>query len=278
MSATPQINKVSDLLGYLNFLWNDDWQLPARAPDDDNHPEIVYTDEYHEKFAKDFPVQYALWDDKPLFCLDPQRFAKMLNKGTFQGTTARTILKCINNLLQLRRTMPSKIQINDTESVMIGSQVKPYRITAVELGWGSHTLTERAMNVFDKYIPCLNIPGAAAKGGENKRRPESDVAGLRNARVHRQLAMCANDPRYDEVVQRCPEPKKKKYNKDNEEIEELMPASEIYRMMASDDCGGNEWLSYARDLPLMPLPTERLEKAKALAAGEPKQLYIAKAL
>ena len=85
--------------------------------------------------------------------------------------------------------------------------------------------------------------------------------------------MIANNPRYDEVVYRYPLSSKLRAD-----TGELMPASEQYRMLASEDCGGTEWLSYAKSLPLDPVPVDRPGKAQALAAGEPKLLYASKVL
>lgn len=112
------------------------------------------------------------------------------------------------------------VKLDEEEEVMIGIDVKPYRITAVELGWGSDALLGLVQEKHAKYIHYLNISGTGNTEGENKARPKSDVKGMRNQRVHRQLSMVANDPRWDEVTFRCP-PEEPKPGK----APELMPAA-----------------------------------------------------
>lgn len=274
VTATPQMNKTVDLLGYLNLFWDPNWALPENCqPSPDLTPSSSYEQRFHDAIAQKYPDYWASMGRMPLYILDPARFARMANKGHFTSKTAMVVLRSINSLLMLRRTMATKIPIHEVLWLMIGSEVMPYRIAAPEIGWGSAALLERHMEAYEKYIHCLNIPGAGGTGGENLRRPSEDPSGLRNARVHRQLCMIANDPRYDEVVYRCPVS-----SQSSTETEELMPASEQYRMLASEDCGGTEWLSYAKSLPLDPVPVDRPGKAQALASGEPKLLYVCKLL
>jgi len=148
---------------------------------------------------------------KPLYVLDPAKFAALVNKpNLFTGTVVQHVLRAINQLLVLRRTMSTEIEMGDGTSEMIGNDVQSYSTSAVELAWGSEVKREDCLDAYDTYIGCLNIPGAGQAGGAPLQRPTSDPSGLRNGRVHRILHAVAHDPRNVKVFARWPRPTKPK--------------------------------------------------------------------
>jgi SNF2-related domain len=138
LSATPMLNSVVDMLGYLNLFWQADWELN----EEDMPGSLV--DLYSDTFRRDhrqqvpqygsrFPQGYRNLD---FFILHPKHFATLHNRGHLQGTVAYNVLRPILALLQMRLGVAHQMDVNG-RNVRVGDKIPMYRITTVELKMGA---------------------------------------------------------------------------------------------------------------------------------------------
>ena len=123
LSATPMINKPSDLIGYLHLLFDEAWRDPAPV----NLGDAV---EYYTAMDYSAPVEERLYQ------LDPVLFGKLTVHGKMGTWAAFQAIPKILSLLQIRRSMASVLTVirnGAPEEVRIGDQIPHYNITTVEL-------------------------------------------------------------------------------------------------------------------------------------------------
>ncbi|KAI1622650.1 hypothetical protein EDD37DRAFT_482716 [Exophiala viscosa] len=127
VTATPMINSVADLLGYLYLFWNpawkllmdrlDGWEIPTTA-------EELYKEETLVTFREKCPNYQAKFGEVPLFMFDPQPYAALINSGKMSvAKTASRVLHALLSRLQLRWTMASKIQLGNDLTYQPGINV-----------------------------------------------------------------------------------------------------------------------------------------------------------
>ena len=79
------------------------------------------------------PESYSFRHNRrPLFLLNPKSFTALANSGRLTGYTARTVIQAIHTILQLRRTMVTKV-LRKGQWIRIGDDILPYMIATVEL-------------------------------------------------------------------------------------------------------------------------------------------------
>lgn len=279
LSATPLMNRVDDYLGYLNFVWTPEWaldKLDCDIPYTQND-DVRYTEDFAQEFAERYPEQWAKMGNEPLWILEPKNFARIFNKEKVNNLTARTVLRALNELLVIRRTMATLMDIDaDGETLQVGNKIAPYHISTVELAWGHPEDRARYEELYGMLIPCLNIPGAGAANGEHEARPQSDVKGMRNAKMHRLLGMTSEDTRNFKVATSHPvHKKKKKINGVVKMVSEQFSAADQYKTMALPDKGLSLYLNMAKAGPFDPVPVDRVSSAQAVASGSAKMKYVA---
>jgi hypothetical protein len=134
LSATPMLNSVVDMLGYLNLFWQADWDLK------EEHMPDSLVELYSDTFRRDYhdhqqsPPQHGSHLD--LFILHPKHFATLYNRGQLQGTVAYNVLRPILALLQMRLGVAHQMDVNG-RNVRVGDKIPMYRITTVELKMGA---------------------------------------------------------------------------------------------------------------------------------------------
>ncbi|KAK7897680.1 hypothetical protein LTR67_004310 [Exophiala xenobiotica] len=88
VTATPMINRVSDLLGYLNIFWRPNWVDDLDTLDDYQLPGD-YKDRYKESLLDSIdtecPQYAARYANMPMFIFDPRAFATLNTKDLLDG-------------------------------------------------------------------------------------------------------------------------------------------------------------------------------------------------
>jgi hypothetical protein len=173
VTATPMMNSVNDLLGYLNLIWRMSWSAheDPRDPKGFITGERLYTAEFAQEFRaehQDYGSKFKMPDAKPTdvdcFVLDPRSFAYLVNKQRLHGRVAHDVVRRILNLLQLKITTSTVIDVNDTP-FRVGDQIPRYYTVVVELGLSSIE-EERYEAVFDAWKDWISRPRGSGKTQE----------------------------------------------------------------------------------------------------------------
>ncbi|EXJ93958.1 hypothetical protein A1O1_02351 [Capronia coronata CBS 617.96] len=131
------INRVSDLLGYLNLLWTPDWKHDLIRLDKfvlPEDPRVIFEESTTQVFNDSAPRYQARYQKWPVYIFNPKVFASLLNKGLLGGgSLAHKVPGNILKRMQLRWTMASKIWSADHDYYQPGVNVPIYRIAGVEL-------------------------------------------------------------------------------------------------------------------------------------------------
>jgi hypothetical protein len=151
VTATPMINRVTDLSGYLTLLWKKEFRLQpasfeaADASPDDSVYDLELLENLGDKlYSPDFdPSEYMPHDPKvveaigngmPLYVLDPDAFKLLHRKNGLTTANSPAVLHSILGLIQRRQTKASFIDLEDGSPLRrIGADIPPYRITTVEI-------------------------------------------------------------------------------------------------------------------------------------------------
>ena len=98
-TATPMINRVDDLLGYLCLFWKPEWLDDLDDLDGwvgPNKLESRYKESVLASLAEEAPKYHALYGGHPLFVFDPRAFATLLNTGKMaQPAVSHLVLRAI---------------------------------------------------------------------------------------------------------------------------------------------------------------------------------------
>ena len=138
ITATPMMNKMLDMHGFLSLVWKPKWKLQLG----DN---IDYSQIYEQDFVPDestydnndddsYGLKKTLEQGYKLYLLDPLAFIRQSKNGHFTPATARNILPPIIEQIQLRRTMASQIDLGPgRDPVFPGEAIPHYTIKTLEL-------------------------------------------------------------------------------------------------------------------------------------------------
>ncbi|KAI9882008.1 MAG: hypothetical protein M1823_006268 [Watsoniomyces obsoletus] len=260
ISATPMMNRASDLIGYLNFFWRPEW-MPEELTT--THPDY-YTEACWESMSSQYRSKYSA----PLYRLNPAVFAALANRAAIKANEAvdataqrklTVAIRAILRLVQLRRTMASQIQDCHGVTKRIGGEIKSYFITTVELEMNSHE--QRAHDLtwsrFSRYLGVAT--GAKAKFKTNRVKPAADEpSGIRDARICRLFTMMAHDlkwARYHNVA-------------------ECTRARDVQDWPSRDmDYGATHFYQHTKPAPYLPVYADRYSMAQYFLTESPKLRY-----
>ena len=187
-TATPMINRPSDLLGLLKLLWRKEWEaswMKPTAPTVDDYAS-VYTNEFEPQLNKN--MMFSTDDiERNLWILNPARFEIWSwgdrNDQFMTPAVSKKVIPPILTVLQLRRTMSTVIKgVPGEEEKPIGAQIPPAKWTTVELGMSPRALEEYMIT----HKECESRLG----GGYD----EKAKAFRGDAAVHRQMCISTFNP------------------------------------------------------------------------------------
>lgn len=121
LTATPMINRVIDICGFLTILYKEEWDdIAAASPGSGN--------EEYQQYAAQETTEPA-----PLFLLSPNRFVKLIRKGHLEARAGHYVLKAIMPLICLRRDMGERMDIDGQRVCVIGGEIPPIKVGTVKL-------------------------------------------------------------------------------------------------------------------------------------------------
>ncbi|RMZ74706.1 hypothetical protein DV738_g5689, partial [Chaetothyriales sp. CBS 135597] len=118
ISATPMLNSVVDLLGYLWLFWRSSWSISYHTNGEVTMNRKLYAPAARAQVRQEFPgygtkfLDNANQCDMDLFVLDPVVFTRMANKGDLQAAVGVDVLQAVLGILQFKVTMASTFEIN----------------------------------------------------------------------------------------------------------------------------------------------------------------------
>jgi SNF2 family DNA or RNA helicase len=145
VTATPMMNTVGDLFGYLRLLWRPEWAEWTIVVD------RLKLDAYKDDFdyLKAVKERYPTIEKESLrrlsttvnrhgvrpWALEPSNFKTLaMASAPMSAESAQIVLPAILKQIQLRRTMASFIDLeNGLDPIRIGAEIPPYEVVTVEL-------------------------------------------------------------------------------------------------------------------------------------------------
>lgn len=258
VTATPMINRVTDMLGYLYLLWNPAWSKDLDSLDGWDHPgnnESLYSFDTKKEFLELCPNYCEKYHNLPLFVLDPRAFATMINSGKMENTsTASRVLRAVISILQLRWTMASEIALDDQAKYQPGVDVPIYHISGVELRQSKYEAAEYK-KIWRIFSPYLTKGGANAKPSK---KPGIEATGLRDMAVHRHIALATFDLRLNTLMVR----------KGQHSAAQAKAWSDT-----TNDHGFTDYFLLTRPIPSMPNYLDRLSVCAYLVGESVKLRY-----
>ncbi|RMZ78756.1 hypothetical protein DV736_g6688, partial [Chaetothyriales sp. CBS 134916] len=118
VSATPMLNSVVDLLGYLWLFWRSSWAISHHTDDKVVMNKGLYAPDAREDLRDKYPnygtkfVQNPGLCDMDLFVLDPSVFTRLANKGELQAVAGFDVLRAVLGILQFKVTMATTFDVN----------------------------------------------------------------------------------------------------------------------------------------------------------------------
>lgn len=275
VTATPMINRVNDLAGYLDLLFRDEWRLAGAEADEQAYGPAF--DPYDDATLPRHTPLYqhggalAIWQDAAqttpvaappaLWRLDPHLFRTAMrgleaDTEAFKATKAHRILRSILPLIQLRRTMATEIvSFPGASAIRIGDGIPHFRICTVELGF-----TSAQQRRYDR-LHDIGIRKLFTGVVENSRElpSQNDAAGGRSIAVHRQLSHAVFNLDLDTLAKRRPKNLVKDVNR-------------WYDKTA--DRGMSFYWEHVKPVPSLPPYADRFSFGVALAENSPKLKYL----
>ncbi|KAI9674034.1 MAG: hypothetical protein M1829_003877 [Trizodia sp. TS-e1964] len=244
LTATPLINKVTDILGYLSILFQPEWRRDQTADDS--------AISHYQKAAAFDPIE-----DK-LHLLDPTLFKKLIKKGTLSRYNASKSLPRIFEMIQLRRTVATRMVIPPDNVCYVGGEIPQYHVETIEL---CHEPSEREK--FCDFYADLE-PYLVHRG--RPQREKSDEAQKFDESIRRRLCHLSTSILLEKLVQAV---------KENQ-------SSNVEQWRSKPQHGLLWFLSNVKEHSDAPLPITALPLKKTLAlymaGGSPKLRYLAKLL
>ena len=186
VSATPMINHVKDLAGYLSLLWKENWSLGTDLDaeqfyGEDMDPSDVL-DHIKDEDGSKADLITAVNRGQNIFQLEPARYSAVANQDHPDSESIGKALRAILSQIQLRHTMATVIDMGNGKKLRIGENIPHYRIGTVELAMSpiQRRLYER---VWDQHVGSLYTVA-----GDEDQSPEKDEpTGCLNMVTHRRL-------------------------------------------------------------------------------------------
>jgi hypothetical protein len=167
LTATPMINRVDDLLGYLWLLWDQVWMRDVHGKYMGDLPQC-YTEEYHRYFKRDHERDYGTdfplgFENHRLYLLNPWWYKNLCGRTAgLSGNDARDVLGAILRMIQVKVTPAMKMMVNG-EEIRVGASIKPCKTVSVELG--SNKIEQRMHDrEWGKYGHVLSKPMSGGGG------------------------------------------------------------------------------------------------------------------
>ncbi|EFR05557.1 hypothetical protein MGYG_08572 [Nannizzia gypsea CBS 118893] len=247
LTATPFLNKVSDLMGYLQLIHQEEWAV-FKWNSFDAKDEIRY--QIRKVCKKDIMARKIV----PVELLDPNLFKTLMVKGDLESVDSHLLVPRIMAAISIARGM-STLTVNNQDASLpimaVGSTIPKYKITTVEI---EHTEFSKTMHdlYFERLLPELH-PGVEA----NKDRPRM------NMHIFRMLSAICIDPKLYILDHRL----------------RVTLASEVRRWQNQfGDVGASFYYANStRETCAVP-PASRAEMALYLARSAPKLCYLVKLL
>jgi len=193
ITATPTINRSVDLFGSLSIIWrhlhDDLLEKLDFNPDEPPRAEIQDFENAVSQFDKLTTVNLLNLPQYIQF-LYPATFLSLTNRERqLSISTAGRILPLILSLIQLRRVKGQEIDVLG-KTVVIGSDIPPYRVTTIEL--------EMSLEEYRRYLHIHErLSNSLGGGGAEGDVATPDSEGHINMAAHRLLSHASVHPGLD---------------------------------------------------------------------------------
>lgn len=213
VTATPMINRITDMRGYLCQIAKGK-SLGLNLPNDidslisiyhaDFDPEVnLPTNSLGETSESIIPannktktsemVHTAIKEKFPIHILCPEAYRMIGNKSKWSTDAARNVLKPILDIIQLRRILSKPFETIDGKFVRPGEDIPHYTVTTVEL-----VLPKRLQQVYDEMTAewrrKLNLGEEDAGSSYTKVKQSNEVVeGSLNNEAYRGLMVATFD-------------------------------------------------------------------------------------
>jgi SNF2 family DNA or RNA helicase len=191
VSATPMINHVRDLGGYLALLWDEDWTLGEDLDLEDFYAEILDASTLIDGIDESkVGLITAINKGHNVFQLDPHRYRIVTGGDRPDSSLVGLALRAILSQIQLRHTMATVIDMGDGQMLPIGENIPHYRVTTVELRM-SRAQSQRYQQIYDQHVGSLYTGAAIAACSDRNSKPSAlgpeEPRGRLNMFSHRRL-------------------------------------------------------------------------------------------
>lgn len=193
ISATPTINRSSDLFGTLSLMWEN--IRPDLLPEKElSLDESIYRkdlEEYREKAeeirANELTAVNLVDFESMLPFLNPRVFASLVSKEKQLTTdTAVCLMPPILCTIQIRR-VKGQIMTIDNKDLVIGKEIPPYTVVTVEVEMGHKQATD--------YTEIHRDIVADMKGGaQGQNEVSGAIEGCLDMKAHRKLCHATLHP------------------------------------------------------------------------------------
>jgi hypothetical protein len=301
LSATPMINRVNDLRGFLIQLLKAEsmglnlprgkkiFDLYNPAYDHETGYVIRNDHEIEEDSGDDFIVaegQGAHDELRPLFpsdyssphaakiwtgieqglrmwmlCPEAYRTAGKVSKQSTKFS--RQVLRPILQMLMNRRLLSTPIELGNGQSIVPGAEIPIYTVRTVELGMSAKRFTEYERKT-SKYLSNISMPEGQTNQAVTIKKGNGDTEGQINMESLRGL----NHATFD--LQLCPLTRKKRGGGTHG------GAKDVQRWADDDDDHGATLMyqmTRPKEASYIPVPSDRAAMAKMHIAHSPKQQY-----
>lgn len=202
ISATPMINHVRDLTGYLSLLWDDNWALGDDLEDDEFYsPDldaVALLDEIDETDEDKLALKTAVNSGQNVFQLNPARYRALSSSDKPDSGLVGLALRAILSQIQLRHTMATEIDMGDKKT-RIGENIPHYRVTTVELAMSSKQ-AQAYQIIYDTHVSKLHQAEPSKSGNNICDEVQDNSIGRLNMAAHRRLVHGTFNPHLDTLV------------------------------------------------------------------------------
>lgn len=186
VAATPMMNKVLDLCGYLDILYREEFDIPGRTVK--GRPDELLAEFENCRDRAD------LEQNPPLHLLAPQRLAMLADKGHFSSRCGMHVLPVLLKMICLARCAD-----DDAGGLVlaktIGDDIPPVRVMTIELKMWDHLQKTHNAVYFQDLVDHLHT-GAVEHMGKIQ-----ESAGRMNPGIHRRLMHLGFSPLVETCIQ-----------------------------------------------------------------------------